>query len=479
MTTGSGQLAGVWDKDVAVFRGVPFAAPPVGPDRWRPPRPPAAWTGVRPATEFAPAPVQSQPPRDSIMFQANFADRRTLVMSEDCLYLNVWTPDPSALARLPVLVWVHGGGNRYGYGSQDIYDGRGLASRELVVVTLNYRLGALGFLAHPELSTGNHALLDVLAALEWVRQEIAAFGGDPARVTLAGNSAGAAMVCHLMAAPRARGLFSHAIGQSASGVNRADGPLRPLAEAEADGVRFADALGGIAALRARSAVELAATGHFGPILDGTLLVRETQRVFETGQPANVPLLLGTNLDEGSHFVGADTAVPEAFHDIYPANDPASARNWTGDTRFVWPVWRWASLHRAPVWMYRLHRAPPLPAGLDLRPPADGVSGYGCFHTAELPYVWDNLRALSWPWQESDHALARDMADTWARFAATGNPNGGDLPAWPRFSPDDPQVMHFDDRVHIGQMDRLTVLRRHDQEGNVRPCSTTSGSTSPI
>jgi para-nitrobenzyl esterase len=499
-----GRLAGEWATvlagrtgapagTVAVFRGIPFAAPPAGPARWRPPAPPQPWSGVRPATEFGPAPVQPQPRRDSLMYQANFADRRALVMSEDCLYLNVWTPDPAPGARLGVLVWLHGGGNRFGYGHQDIHDGRNLARRGLVVVTLNYRLGALGFLAHPELrrespdgAAGNWALLDVLAALRWVQANIAAFGGDPAQVTLAGNSAGAALACHLMAAPAARGLFARVIGQSSAGLCRPDGPLPSLAESAAAGESFARSAGAgdLAALRALSAVQLSAGGHFGPVLDGALLVAETGEVFARGEQAPVPLLVGSNADEGSPYTSAGAAAeltelaarqPAGFRAAYPCGSPAeqrvSARLFTGESRFVWPVWRWALAHRrssgAPVWVYRFAARPPLPppGDCELAAPPDGLPGYGAFHTAELLYAWDNLDQRAWPWTSADHALAAAMSAAWTRFAATGDPNGGGTPTWPALSAEvDPQVLHLangDAAAWAGAMDRLTAMHALD------------------
>ena len=493
--TEHGRLAGQWAGTVAVFRGIPFAAPPVGPARWRPPGPPQPWSGVRPATQFGPAPVQPQPRRDSVMYQANFADRRALVMSEDCLYLNVWTPDPSPHARLGVLVWLHGGGNRFGYGHQDIHDGRNLARRGLVVVTLNYRLGALGFLAHPDLCreapdgrAGNWALLDVLAALRWVQANIAAFGGDPAQVTLAGNSAGAALACHLMAAPAARGLFARVIGQSSAGLCRPDGPLPSLAESAAAGESFARSVGAgdLAALRALSAVQLSGAGHFGPVLDGALLVAETGEVFARGGQAAVPLLAGSNTDEGSPYTRAGAAAElaelaarqppgGAFQAAYPCGSAAeqrvSARLFTGESRFVWPVWRWALAHGrssgAPVWMYRFAASPPLPSpgGPGLAAPPDGLPGYGAFHTAELLYAWDNLEQRDWAWTSADHALAAAMSAAWTQFAATGDPNGGGLPTWPAITAqDDPQVLHLvngDPAARADAMDRPSAMRALD------------------
>jgi para-nitrobenzyl esterase len=484
--TEHGQLLGDWAGPIAVFRGIPFAAPPVGPGRWRPPAAPAAWRGVRRATEFGPAPVQPQPRRDSVMFHANFADRRALVMSEDCLYLNVWTPDPVFSAGLPVLVWLHGGGNRFGYGSQDIHDGRNLASRGIIVVTLNYRLGALGFLAHPELcredpagAGGNWALLDIMAALRWVQVNIGSFGGNPAQVTLAGNSAGAAFACHLMAVPAARGLFARVIGQSSSGLCRPDGPVQSLEEAAAAGEAFGRSAGaaGLAALRAMSAVELSVGGHFGPVVDGALLVQDTQRAFAQGAQAPVPLLVGSNADEGSIYTPPGAAAELAglaagrpagskFHAAYPAGSPQerrdSARLFTGESRFVWPVWRWAISHArtsaAPVWVYRFGRQPPLPPDAGLAAPPDGGADYGAFHTAELLYVWDNLGQRGWPWAPADDAIAAAMSSAWARFAAAGDPNGGELPGWAAFAgKDDDAVMHFADPVRAGTMDRIDAM----------------------
>ncbi|MEU6350441.1 carboxylesterase family protein [Streptomyces sp. NPDC047072] len=473
--TAAGRLAGEWDEGVAVFRGVPFAAPPVGELRWRPPRPAARWDGERRAYDFGPAPLQPQPPRDSIMYHTNFADRRALVMSEDCLYLNVWTPDPAPAAGLPVMIWIHGGGNRYGHGGQEIHDGLALAARGLAVVTLNHRLGALGFLAHPELAaeddlgaSGNYGLLDIVAALTWVRENIAAFGGNPDRVTLAGNSAGAAHICHLMASSAARPLFRAALGQSASGVGRAEGPLPPQEDAQKEGLRWAEGFGGrsVEGLRRLDGAELVLRGHFGPVVDGRVLTEPSDDVFAAGRQHAVPLLVGTNTDEGSVYATLDAVrrlpVEPGTDELYPVRDTdelrLTARRFTGESRFTYPVWHWATAHRetAPTWMYRFTRTPPLPPDLDLAPPKDGLRGYGVHHTAELPYALDNLDRRPWPWTETDRDLARTMADTWARFVTTGDPNGGALPRWPTFTGE--QVMVFGDRVAAGPFERLEAMR---------------------
>ncbi|XVQ86402.1 carboxylesterase/lipase family protein [Microbispora siamensis] len=465
--TAAGRLLGEWNGEIAVFRGIPFAAPPVGELRWRPPLRPGRWDGERPAREFGPAPLQPHPPTDSVMYRTNFDDPRALVMSEDCLYLNVWTPEPSPGAGLPVLVWIHGGGNRYGHGAQSIHDGRAMARRGLVVVTLNYRLGALGFLAHPGLGehSGNYGLHDIVAALTWVQENIAAFGGDAGKVTLAGNSAGAAHICHLMASQPARPLFGAAIGQSASGVGRAEGPLPTQEEAQKQGLLYAEGFGGrdIDALRRLSGVELVVRGHFGPVVDGRVLAEASDDVFAAGRQHPVPLLVGTNSDEGTVYGPSRVPCGPEFDRLYPAGDARSAVRFTGESRFVYPVWHWARIHRAttgaPTWMYRFTRKPPLPSGLpDL----------GVYHTAELPYALDNLdQRPGWPWRPLDRRLADTMADAWARFAATGDPNGGTLPTWPVFSgADDAPVMVFGETVHPDVSERLAAM--HLLDGLPRP-----------
>ena len=473
--TAAGRLAGERDGEVAVFRGIPFAEPPVGGLRWRPPRPAARWNGERRAYDFGPAPLQPQPPRDSIMYHTNFADRRALVMSEDCLYLNVWTPDPARTAALPVMVWIHGGGNRYGHGGQEIHDGRSLARRGLVVVTLNHRLGALGFLAHPELAaeddlgaSGNYGLLDIVAALTWVRENIAAFGGDPDRVTLAGNSAGAAHICHLMASQAARPLFRAALGQSASGIGRAEGPLAEQTAAQKQGLGWAEGFGDrdLDGLRRLDGTELVLRGHFGPVVDGRVLTEPSDEVFHAGRQHAVPLLVGSNLDEGSVYATPDVLrrlpVEPGTDELYPMRDLAEARHtarrFTGESRFTYPVWQWAFTHRdsAPTWMYRFTRTPPLPDTLDLAPPRDGLPGYGVHHTAELPYALDNLDQRPWPWTEADRELARTMADAWARFVETADPNGGALPEWPGFT--GTEAMVFGDTVRAGTVERPEAMR---------------------
>ncbi|MFT4083476.1 MAG: carboxylesterase family protein [Nocardioides sp.] len=467
---------------VVAFKGIPYAAPPVGALRWRPPAPVTPWDGDRPAYDAGPAPVQPQPPRNAIMWHANFDDSHALVMSEDCLYLNVWTPDVTA-GGLPVLFFLQGGGNRFGHGGQEIHDGAALARRGIVVVTCTMRLGALGFLAHPELAaedalgaSGNYGVLDVLAALGWIREHIAAFGGDPDLVTFAGNSAGAAIVNHLMASTSAAGLFRAAIGQSAAGVGRAEGPLPPQAEAQQEGLQALGALAQapLARLRRLCATDLLLPAHLGVVLDGRALSEDTDTVFAEGRQHRLPLLAGWNTDEGANFTqpaavaAMDRRLTESPHaaalaPYYPAGSDLqrSARAFTGDTKFAGPVWTWARAQAevAPTWVYRFDQAPPLPADLDLAPPPDGGASYDVFHTAELPYVGDNLDVRQWPWTEADRELARRTADAWARFVADLDPNGPGLPAWPRFDgTDSAEAMVLNTSPAAEPVHRADVLR---------------------
>ncbi|GGH48389.1 carboxylesterase/lipase family protein [Microbacterium album] len=490
VATDSGALRGLRDDaGIATFRGVPYAAPPVGERRWRPSTPPAPWEGVRPATTAGPAPLQRLPPRTAVLYRLNFDDRCPLVMSEDCLFLNVWTPDPSPRAALPVLVFLHGGGFRFGHGGLEVHDGAALARRGVVVVTLNMRLGALGFLAHPGLAaedelgaTGNYGVLDVVTALEWVQRNIGAFGGDPGRVTLAGNSAGAVIVTALMASPAAQGLFHAAIVQSSSALYRGQGPL-PSAERAAEAGQAA--LGPLASatvshLRDLSAPALPFDGPWEPVVDGRVVTESLEDVFAAGRQLGVPLLAGTNADEGTPYLAPDApgrvrAVVEAdapdgaLREAYPTGDAqlaVSARRFVTDTRFRYLVWRTARTHAmtsaAPTWLYLFDRTPPLPTDVDIAPPRDGGAGYGAFHTAELPYMADNLGVRRWPWQDADHELAAIMADTWARFVADHDPRGGGLPDWPALdgAPAAPSLV-FGEEVRVEATPRSAALSALD------------------
>ncbi len=459
----SGLLTGVTGSDsaVKVYKGVPYAAPPVGDRRWRPPEPVRSWDGVRQADSFAPGCVQhvagSRPPwTEEFMHQGG--------VSEDCLYLNVWTAAADGAAPSPVLIYIHGGGFGEGSGSVAVYDGERLALKGLVVVTINYRLGVLGFLAHPELTaesahgaSGNYGLLDQVASLEWVKGNIAAFGGDPDNVTIAGQSAGAISVYLLTASPLAAGLFHRAIVQSGPGGLASFGLSStrtmavPLAEAEARGVELAAARGA-ASLRELRAMPVdsltAAPGapsvRLGPVIDGYFLPNDIATIYARSEQNDVPLLTGFNADEASAFPGYGTATVEQFRttarrrygdsadtflSLYPASTDedagiaqmSSQRDAAAVALGLLAAER-ASTSETDAYLYYFERAIPWPEHPE----------FGAFHTAEVPYVFNNLESLDRPWEQVDRDLADAVATYWANFAATGDPNGYGLPIWPAY-----------------------------------------------
>lgn len=496
----SGRLRGRLTADgvVAAFLGVPYAAPPVGALRWRPPAAVAAWAGVRPADRFAPRAVQPERAPNAI---GNFGPEPE---SEDCLYLNLWTAAQDPAERRPVMVWFHGGAFYLGSGALPLFHGEGLARHGVVLVTVNYRLGRLGFLAHPELSreaadhsSGNYGLRDQIAALEWVQRNIAAFGGDPSRVTIFGQSAGSISVCCHMVAPRAKGLFHRAIGQSGAalgpvGATAGNGDMmQSLDQAERAGAALVRALGvsSIEALRqwparavqlarpgadaAESTVQdpsQAASGAFDtawPVVDGRLLPEAGFSLFRQGRQNDVPLLTGTNANEGAtmpslpqrdafraHAQAVYGAMAERLLRLYPAasDDEAriASRTVLADRAFVWQNWTWARLQAmtggAPVFYYRFSRVPPIPA--EMRYFENPASEFGAFHGAEIPYVYRNLAVRPWPWQAQDRALSDQISTYWVNFAATGDPNGVGLPQWPAFTTTLPQALEFGERITV-------------------------------
>lgn len=459
VATDKGKLAGTIEDGAVplrIFRGIPFAAPPVGALRWREPQPAARWSGVRQATTFG----------DRCMQQPLFADMmfRSPRTSEDCLYLNVWTPAAATRAKLPVLVYVYGGGFQAGDGSEKRYDGAAMARRGIVVVTLNYRLGVMGFLAHPELTatsphhaSGNYGLLDQVAALDWVKRNIAAFGGDPARITIAGESAGSMSVSALMASPLSRGTIAGAIGESGAMMHVMTPPT--LAQAEAQGTAFAQGIGAptLAALRALPAdTLLAAQGttrdlRAGPILDGYVLTEAPSVTFADGKAARVPLLVGSNSQEtaGSAIYGTGPATvatyragltrmfgdkADALFALYPAATDAevlpAATALASDAFLALPTWKWFDLHRrtgAPTYYYSYtHVRPRAVADTSGRPLA-----WGAVHSAEIEYALGNLDANPlYAWTEDDRAVSATMSAYFANFIKTGNPNGSDVTVWP-------------------------------------------------
>ncbi len=461
-----GQVRGVAAEGITVFKGIPFAAPPTGKNRWRAPQPVQSWTGVKQADHFAPGCMQ-----DAAMMRFIGSDAG---VSEDCLYLNVWTPAKAAGAKLPVMVWIYGGGFAAGATSSPTYAGAELARLGVVQVNVSYRLGAFGFLAHPELSkesgkgSGNYGLLDQIAGLKWVRDNIAAFGGDPSNVTIFGESAGGISVSMLAASPAAKGLFERAISESGgsfapprSGANaNAPGENVPtLAVAEARGRQFLEKLGAkdIAAARALPAEEiLKAQGQglgtgFWPVADGRVLPGDQYVLYSQGRFNDTPVLIGTNSDEGASFVRGKSAPADfeanvraqygvradAILAAYPhateQEASRSAQDLMRDSLFGWSTWAWAKLqtqhgrHKAFVYYFD-ERTPQTPEGAP--------------HASELPYVFKTLDARGGKPRAEDRTVSDLMSRYWTNFAKTGDPNGPGLPRWPAYDPADQQAMVF-------------------------------------
>jgi para-nitrobenzyl esterase len=474
-----GLLAGVRDAATGVraYLGVPFAAPPVGALRWRPPAPVLPWDGVRRADRFAPQCVQPGRAADSVY--AEFSGVQP--MSEDCLCLNLWTPAAAADEALPVMVWIHGGAFQQGSAANPVFVRGDLAQQGVVLVTINYRLGPFGFMAHPELSaeaggsSGNYGLLDMAAALRWVQRNVAAFGGDPAKVTVFGQSAGGHGVVALMASPEARGLFRHAIAQS-FGIS----PTEDLAAGEAQGLGFAggDSIASLRALSADALLQryLAQGARFMPIVDGRFLTRTLAQTFEAGEQQAVPFLTGWNRDEGTAFPAAASA--EAFRAqlkqrfgeragaaeaFYPAADDAqaaaSSRALFGDGLFAGGVHAAARAQalRAPTYVYHFVHMQPFRPGQRYRE-ADPATALGVFHSSEYPYVFGTTRELTRDWGAEDDRMTALMQGCWTRFAKTGNPNGEGLPHWPLFEEGRPTVLALKPEPELVDVPRRAQLR---------------------
>jgi para-nitrobenzyl esterase len=450
---------------VRVYKGLPYAAPPVDARRWKPPEPVQPWTGVRPVDAYAPNCLQPKRYDD--------IDPFTPSMSEDCLYLNVSTAAKPG-AKAPVFFWIHGGGYGAGSGAEPRHDGEALARKGVVVVSINYRLGVFGFMAHPELTaesprhaSGDQALADMIAALRWVKANAATFGGDPDNVAIVGESAGSDAVSRMMISPEAKGLFHRAIGESGSAfsMTRDD---QTLAQAEAVGQAFARSLGGddLKRLRARSSAEILAAFTapnadfaFRPNLDGWILPTSAAQTFAAGRQSDVPLLVGWNRDEGSLFGNFGTKtlrqvlaerfgarIDEALA-LYPADPPAaekaSLRTYAGDLWMGLPTWRWAVAQtrtgKSPVYVYRFDHAPKVPD--TWFGAANRGKDFGAFHSADIVYVFDHPEIIkAWTTDAVDRRVADQMSSYWVNFARSGDPNGPGLPTWTPYAPNAPKKM---------------------------------------
>ncbi len=488
-----GLISGVATDGVRSFKGIPFAAPPAGDLRWKPPQPVIPWTGVRKCDVFGPQCPQAPYPQTSMYYSP------PQKQSEDCLYLNVWT-SARAGERRPVMVWIHGGALTRGSGANRVYDGTALAKKGVVLVTVNYRLGVLGYLAHPELtaesvnhSSGNYGVLDQIAALKWVQKNIARFGGDPSRVTIFGESAGSWSVNALVASPLARGLFHRAIGQSGGSFGRGTYLKEDrggLPSAEKIGAAFAKAAGAdsIKALRALSAEKIIdvfnndAEGRkfrTQPNVDGWVLPDEIRNLFAQRKHNDVPVIVGSNADEMTTLT-APAIVPRTmeeyrkrvealygemikeFDSLYPAkSDEDIARAYLGSLRdmsFTGPMRTWARMTatgRAKAYLYFFSRVPPNPNSKRL----------GAYHAGEIAYVFNNLNRENQLLQEADHKLADMMSSYWVNFATSGDPNGKGLPRWTAYDRDKEPYLDFGDAVQLRNhllKDQLDFIERFQQ-----------------
>ena len=464
--------------DVVAYKGIPYAAAPVGKLRWKPPQPAAKWEGVRACDQFGPTCPQTPYPAGSVYFSPPQSQ------SEDCLSLNVWTAAKTSDDKRPVMVWIHGGALTRGSGSLAYYDGASLARKGVVLVTINYRLGPLGYFAHPALvkesehgSAGNYGVLDQIAALQWVQRNIKAFGGDSSRVTIFGESAGSWSVCSLLATPLSKGLFQRAIGESGGCF----GLMQYLKEernglppAERAGESLAKALGcdGAAdpldAMRQKTPEEILAAAAKDPsqsrtraIVDGWVFPEEIAATYAAGRQHAVPVIVGSNADEGTTLgavppatVDALTALAkkkygdlaERFAKAYPVTSDSDVRDaFLHDFRDEWFTWEmrtWARTMKnasAPAYLYYFSRVPPRPDS----------TKYGAYHAAEIVYTFDHLDKLPWKSEPVDYALAEALSARWVRFAATGDPNGGNLPKWAPYDAKNEPYLEFGNAITPG------------------------------
>ncbi|MGC2332600.1 MAG: carboxylesterase family protein [Candidatus Acidiferrales bacterium] len=479
----SGLVSGIAGSDatVRVFLGIPYAAPPVGKLRWRPPQPAAHWDGVRKADQFGANCMQPA-------FRGAIPAANPPKMSEDCLLLNVWTAATSVRERRPVMVWIHPGGYQTGSGSAPGYNGEALAKKGVVLVTINYRLGVFGFFSYPELTkesehhaSGNYGFMDQVAALEWVQRNIAAFGGDPHRVTVFGDSAGAASIANLMGSPQAKGLFQRASGESGAWMGISLAPARTLAEAEESGVKMAEALHAqsLEDLRALPAEDLLKGGRGGgPVIDGWFLPEDVGTVFAEGRQNDVPFISGSNKDEGTFFLRPTTAQKfiersrarfadqaDAFLELYPADSDEQANAsqlaaFRDELAFVNRIWARAQTKtgHSKAFLYYFTHDPPAPVGSTSR----GGFGSGATHGSEAQYIFQNLLPPR-AWTDLDHQVSEMLSSYWVNFATNGDPNGKGLAKWPAFNDktsDRPMVLG--DRAEIGPVPNPAQLAFFEQ-----------------
>src|SRR5579871_6495275 len=454
-----------WTYNVRLFRGIPYAAPPVGDLRWKAPQPVVPWQGVKAADHFSA--VCMQPATET---EGNAWREGLVPMSEDCLYINVWTPAQSPGAKLPVMVFIHGGGNVRGAASENQYDGAYLAKKGVVFVSFNYRMNVFGFLAHPDLtkesehhSSGNYALLDQIAALKWIQKNIASFGGDPSTVMIFGHSAGASNVNALMASPLGKGLFERVLAQSGNSLNT----RTTLSEAEKNGEKFAQGAGAssIAALRQKSAEEIlkAPRGQMGPVIDGWVLPEDVRSIFASGKQIDVPLIIGSVADDtpgpgpaATTAAEAQAAAKRTYRDkadtylkFYPADTDAqvaaSAHAFRTNSALA-GARTWARLQtqsgKSKVYWYYFTHVSPMPDGLMWG--GRTALSWGAYHGSEIVYVFNAFPLQDWAWRPMDIKLGDVVSTMWTNFVKTGSPNGAGVPEWPSYDAKSDVLMEFGD-----------------------------------
>ncbi len=456
------------DRTVRIFKGIPFAAPPVGDLRWKTPQPLANWKGIKKCTAFSASPIQNKPQPFYCWSEEFIAQPEPL--SEDCLYLNVWTAAKSKKEKRAVFVWIYGGGLSSGSANCAIYDGEEMAKKSVVFVSINYRVGVFGFMAHPELSkesgygaSGNYGFLDQIAALKWIQKNIAAFGGDPDNVTIAGQSAGAFSVTALIASPLAKGLFHKAIAQSGGLLSNM--LIQNLVKAEEQGLAVMKKANiiSIAELRKKSAEELQIlsnhqeAGRFGTTLDGYVLPANLMGYFKKGLHNQTPVLTGWVTGDGSFLGDTKMTVEEykkeaqikygdkatTYLSIFPAATADEVKTVKQKLTLLsfagMPSHLLACFNTKTTYIYQFGRVPP---------DKPNFPNYGAFHTSEVPYTLHTLHTWNRPWLQLDKDLENIISSYWVNFAKTGNPNGGDLPEWKSYDKHSGNIMLLSDKLEM-------------------------------
>ena len=479
--TENGLVSGYKNGEISIFQGIPFAQPPLGELRWKAPQPVKNWTGVLKCEKFSASPMQNKPVPFMMWTEEFITPPENL--SEDCLYLNIWTPAKSAKEKLAVFVWIYGGGFSSGSAACAVYDGEEMSKKGIIFVSINYRVGVLGFLAHPELSSesenkvsGNYGLLDQIAALRWIQKNIEAFGGDPQKVTIAGQSAGSMSVCALVASPLAKGLFRGAIAQS-GGILSSFMNLS-FSDAEKSGTAFMEKMktSNIEELRKKTAEELiAAGGNFRPVNDGYVIPVDVFAAFKGGQFNDVTMMAGWVMGDGS-LMGNQTMTPEQYKQqaitkygdkaeeylkLFPGKtdeEVAASLKESGLMQFAaMPAHLWAGFSKSKAYIYQFSHVP-----VD----KPDFPNYGAFHTSEVPFALHTLHMWKRPWRDVDFAVEKTMDAYWVNFVKNGNPNGEGVPEWKVYEKSSGNIMEIGDkpelkpRLYKGEFEFLEGANKH-------------------